>query len=492
MNQSYFKFLITFQLVIIITGCQPKEKENKESGNPDSMVDSEADLDLIKQVNVLPTESNPLARYVEIELATAGSVSLEFWHPDGPHFEKRFAPIDTNHLLPLIGLSADSTVHLVVHATSDNQEEATEILSFETEALPFPAPEFEVLVPMEPDGVITIIGVPSDGSPQITASYFGIDRTGEVVWIGRNGFLTRSAMLMEPYLDQTFIDLNSKRSNGFINYSILNPTSDVISTIETSLAGHHDLTVLPNGNIVILTHQEQIVMLQDGETKELRGDLVVEIQADGQVIWKWNSFDYLDPSTFQIPKNDSNDWTHGNNLQYLPETDELLVGFRNLNLLVTIDRSTSEITRRFGEDGDYALTNGRWFYGQHNSILQEDGTLTIYDNHYIKDQTNTSRVVQYSVDETAKTMEETWSIDLEHFYRSGGEAALLEKEGLLISAGGSAEKHGVPIQIFQTDANRNEVWRIHMDSESVPFVYSTSRLVSGTRMAPEDQTPSDD
>lgn len=492
MKQNHFKALVTFQLLSIITGCQPKEKENQESGNPDSMVDSGAHLVLIKQVNLLPTESNPLARYVEIELATAGSVSLEFWHPDGPHFEKRFAPVDTNHLLPLIGLSADSTVHLVVHAMSNNQAEATEIISFETEPLPFPPPEFEVLVPMEPDGVITIIPVPSAGSPQITASYFGIDRTGEVVWIGRNEFLTISPWFMEPYLDQSFLDLNPKKSNSLNNYSILNPTSDVVSKIETSLSLHHDLAVLPNGNIVGITNKKQIVLLQDGETKELRGNLVVEMQPDGQVIWEWNSFDYLDPSSFQVPENESNDWTHGNNVQYLAETDELLIGFRNLNLLVTVDRSTSEITRRFGEDGDYALTNGQWFYGQHHSTLQDDGTLTIYDNHHIEDQTGTSRVVQYSIDETAKTMEQNWSLDLEYFYRSGGEVTLLENGEILISAGGRGQsRERVPIQLIELDANKNEVWRAHLGRESIPIVYRTSRLVSGVPMAPEDWTSSE-
>jgi hypothetical protein len=491
MKQNHLKAIATFQLFSIITGCQPKEKESQRCSDPDSMVDSGAHLDLIKQVNLLPSESNPLACYVEIQLATAGSVSLEFWYPDGPHFEKRFSTVDTNHLLPLIGLSADSTVHLVVHAMSDNQAEATEILSFETEPLPFLPPEFEVLVPMEPDGVITIVAVPSEATPGITASYIGIDRTGEVVWIGRNEHLTRSAWFIEPYLDQSFLDLNPKKSDSLITYSILNPASDVISKIETSKALHHDLAVLPNGNIVGLTVKKQTVLHQDGETKELRGDLVVEMQPDGQVIWEWNSFDYFDPSTFQVPANESNDWTHGNNVQYLAETDELLLGFRNLNLVITIDRTTSEITRRFGEDGDYTLTDGQWFYGQHHSTLSVDGTLTIYDNHHIKDETWTSRVVQYSIDEAAKTMEENWSFDLEYFYRSGGEATLLENGGMLISAGGGQTQEGVPIQLIELDANKNEIWRAHIGRESLPIVYRTSRLVSGVPMAPEDQTPSD-
>jgi hypothetical protein len=493
MKLKCLKTLFWLQLLGIHTGCQPEEKQNQESGNPDSIVDSGAESKLIKQVNVLPTESNPLARYVEVELIEKASVSLEFWRSDGPHFERKFAPIDTHHLLPLIGLTADSTIHLVVHAKSDNDEEATEILSFETEPLPFPALDFLIPVAMEPDGVITVFAVPSDEAPDINASYVGVDRAGEVVWIGRNEHITSGAKFLEPSFNQSFVDLSPQSSNGISSYATLNITSDVVATVQTPLTLHHDLSILPNGNMVGLVKEARKVLLQNGQSKTLKGDKIVELDPSGQVVWKWSSFDYLDPSSFIVPENGTNNWTHANNVQYLPETDELLVGFRNLNLLVTIDRSTSAITRRFGENGDYTLTNGQWFYGQHHSTLQDDGTLTIYDNHYDEEVNANSRVVQYRINESAKTIEELWTLDLGYFYRSGGEATPLENGGALIAAGGKGGTNNIDtiIQVFEIDANQREVWRVQLSKTSLPVVYRTSRLVSGTRMAPEDQTPSE-
>jgi hypothetical protein len=492
MISKSLKTLFLFQLLGANTGCQPKEKQNQESGNLDSIVDSGAHADLIKQIKVLPTESNPLARYIEVDLLEAATVRLEFWSADGPHFEKQFAPVDTHHLLPLIGLAADSTIHLVVHAQSDTHEEATEILSFETDPLPFPALEFLIPVPMEPDGVITIFAVPNEEAPEINASYVGVDRAGDVVWIGRNEKTTSPSKCLKRDSDQFFIDLSPEVLESTKRYATLNTTSDVVRTVETPLALHHDLAVLPNGNLVGLVSQTQMVELQEGQTKALRGDRVVELNAGGQIIWEWSSFDYLDASLFKVPKNGTNEWTHANNIQYLPETDELLVGFRNLNLLVTIDRSTSAITRRFGKNGDYTLTNGQWFSGQHHSTLQEDGTLTIYDNQYKKGENRNSRIVQYRVDETTKSIEEQWAVDLGFFYRSGGEVSLLENGGLLIAAGGmGGSDEDATIQVFELDANQNEVWRVELSKESLPLVYRTSRLESGTRMAPEDQTPSE-
>lgn len=481
--QSRTGWIQQIVLVLGLVSCMPNSN--------DSNVDSESSSGFIEEVNLLSTESNPLARYVEVALTTEGSVTLEFWHSNGPHFEKSFDAVDTDHFLPLIGLSADSTVHLVVHAKSGDQIESSDIFSFETVPLPFPSPEITILNPMEPDGVITVFAIASDDSPQINASYIGIDRTGEVVWIGRNGHTTENARFIEPYLNESMIDFAGKRSNNIINYSILDAASEVIFNIESSVTLHHDLGVLPNGNIVALAGQSQEVLLENGETKALRGDLVVELQLDGQIVWEWNSFDYLDPSTFQTPANDANDWTHGNNVQHLPATDEVLVGFRNLNLLLTIDRETGEITRRIGENGDYTLTSGQWFYGQHHSTLTENGSLTVFDNHFNTSEDLNSRVVQYQIDEAAKTIEEVWSIDLGHFYRSGGEASLLETGGILINAGGSSTRNSTPIQFIEIDENNTEIWKARLSRESIPLVYRSNRLVSGTRMAPEDETPSE-
>lgn len=485
------KVLFLFQLFGIHTGCQPKENQNQESGNLDSVVDSGVHADLIKQINVLPTKSNPLARYIEVELLEAASVRLEFWSADGPHFEKQFSPVDTHHLLPLIGLAADSTIHLVVHAQSHTHEESTEILSFETEPLPFPPLDFLIPVAMEPDGVITIFAIPSE-EVEINASYVGVDRAGEVVWIGRNEHLTRSSIFLEPFTQQSFVDLSPQSLSEVNKYDTLNITSDVTATVETPMTFHHDLSVLPNGNLVGMVSETRNIVLQDGQNKAIRGDRIVEINPDGEVVWKWSTFNYLDPRSYEVPENGSNDWTHGNNIQYLPDTDELLVGFRNLDLLVTIDRSTKEITRRIGENGDYTLANGQWFYGQHHSTLQEDGTLTIYDNHYVKNEERKSRIVQYSIDESAKTIEERWTLDLGYFYRSGGEASLLENGGVLINAGGmGGSDEDATIQVFEIDANQKEVWRVELSTESLPTVYRTSRLISGTRIPPEEQTPSE-
>ena len=481
---KYIHILFLLQMFGIQTSCETKDNAI------DSTVDSSSSIGFIEQVNVVPTESNPLARYVDVALSEKGSISLEFWHSGGPHFNKRFTAVDTDHFVPLIGLSPDSTVHFVVHARSGDQSESSDIFSFETDSLPFPAPEFTILNPMDPDGVITIFGVTDQLNPEITASYVGIDRAGEVVWIGRNQMRGPTHCgFLEPYSDELLLEAYPLKAKDWDTRGILNQTSDLVETMDSPLMTHHDFAILPSGNILGLVAERQNVRLQNGEDSPIRGDRIVEFRPDNQVVWEWSAFDFLDPSSFTPPKNGNIDWTHANNLQYLPQTDEILVGFRNLDLLVTIDRSTKEITRNYGEDGDYTLASGQWFAHQHHGTLTEDATLTVFDNNYGEDQYSTSRVVQYRINETLKTMEETWSVELGYFYRDAGQAALLENGGLLIAAGGGVREEDVPVQIIEFDSNKEEIWNVQ--SNSLSDVYRTSRLVSGVPMPPEDWTSSE-
>ena len=161
------------------------------------------------------------------------------------------------------------------------------------------------------------------------------------------------------------------------------------------------------------------------------------------------------------------------------ETNELLVSFRNQNQIMTISRDSSEVTRTFGDDGDYTLTSGTWFKGQHQACLSPDGILTVFDNRYPSADSLNSRVVQYQIDEETKTAEQIWEVDLGHRYRSGGEASVLPNGHLRITAGGARRSEGATVQVLEYDENQELIWHVELPSDDIPMVFRSSQISAG-------------
>ena len=113
----------------------------------------------------------------------------------------------------------------------------------------------------------------------------------------------------------------------------------------------------------------------------------MDIDPNGNVVWGWSSFDYLDINRHLqgFP-----DWTHSNALVYTADGN-LLLSMRHQSWILKIDYAngtgSGNILWKLGEDGDFTLLGGdpsQWFYGQHYpSILNTNGsqtTMAVYDD----------------------------------------------------------------------------------------------------------------
>ncbi|GAA0425194.1 arylsulfotransferase family protein [Leifsonia naganoensis] len=85
--------------------------------------------------------------------------------------------------------------------------------------------------------------------------------------------------------------------------------------------------------------------------------------------------------------------------------ERLLVSSRHTHTVYAIDRSTGEVEWRFGgKKSDIAVPDDAAFAWQHDVRAQDDGTITLFDNHlYSSSAGGTSRGLAFRVDETAKT-----------------------------------------------------------------------------------------
>ena len=139
--------------------------------------------------------------------------------------------------------------------------------------------------------------------------------------------------------------------------------------------GHHDIEVLPNGNVLLIakefmTAAEAIAEGRDPgalNTGRLESEKIVEVRrtgpTTGEIVWEWRVWDHLiqdfdttkdnhgvvgeHPELIDInfgetnPNGNDDDWLHANSIDYNPDLDQIVVSVRQFGELWVIDHSTT-------------------------------------------------------------------------------------------------------------------------------------------------------
>jgi hypothetical protein len=174
---------------------------------------------------------------------------------------------------------------------------------------------------------------------------------------------------------------------------------------------HHQPEELPNGNFLSMeAFPKAIENYYTSEhdknapraTQVVMGDQIIEFTPKGEVLWRWNTFDYLDPfkigfDTFWsywpirgFPK--ALDWSHGNGVHYDKRDDSIIASFRNLDAVIKIDRKTKEIKWILSRDIGWSPelrkkllkpvgTNFQYPSHQHNPRVTPDGNVVLFNNN---------------------------------------------------------------------------------------------------------------
>ena len=162
---------------------------------------------------------------------------------------------------------------------------------------------------------------------------------------------------------------------------------------------HHDVDKLPNSNILALLWEPMSVANQaavrgGAEGTELDGlmyaDAIVELDYQTkEVVWEWHVQDQLRPfSDYPLLELLSRaEWTHANSIDYLPAgnsfngRESILMSLRQLDLIIIIDKETSEIVWQWGP-GEISK--------QHDATLLDNGHILVFDNGVFRSPTNSS------------------------------------------------------------------------------------------------------
>jgi len=262
----------------------------------------------------------------------------------------------------------------------------------------------------------TLFGPMGSNTTYLIDSYGRIVNTWESdyspnlsVYLLENGNLLRS--VKKPYGENMGAGVEMLTWDGSVVWEYTFYSPDYIQ--------HHDIEPLPNGNVLILAHEdksysEAIAMgrnpslISEGS---LLPEFIVEVEptgpTTGNVVWEWHFWDHLiqDFDTakanfgavaehselldINFMKHGGADWIHANAVAYNPELDQIAISSRPLNEIYIIDHSTTS-AEAAGHNGGNSGMGGDILYRWGNPRAYDAGTggdqqfFSEHDVHWIK------------------------------------------------------------------------------------------------------------
>lgn len=312
---------------------------------------------------------------------------------------------------------------------------------------------------LTPEPGVTMI-LASEKGPNAHTYSIAVDNDGSIVGMFEDEFygFTRDGSMLFFQPPVTFIE-----------YEPLEGQINTVVLIDTSLAMHHDLKKLPNGNFLSLDRKDRTVtsfpidvsdqsLIADVEVID---DVVIEIDPFGNTVNEWSMMDMLDSrrigflSLKQI--RGSYDWGHANSVSYDEEQDSILVSLRAQDAIVSFDKASGTLNYILGNhnnwDSDlqeYLLNpvgEVDWPYGQHDIQPLGQNKYSLFDNgnyraspfSVVTEDTITeatySRSVVYEVDPVARTISTLFEFrpDPAIFARAVGSTQVLPETGNMLS-----------------------------------------------------------
>ncbi len=235
-----------------------------------------------------------------------------------------------------------------------------------------------------------------DVTGQIIHTWKGSNHPGESVYLRPNGNLLRTYRI--PGLPGSNINgigggLREYRWDGTVIWDFQLATA--------SQQSHHDITILPNGNIVMLTFDNvgQAAAIAAGRDpasvsgSSFLSETIVEVDpATNNIVWQWKLWDHLiqdfDPNqanfgvisdhpelvnlNYPLENPAWGDWLHCNGVDYNEEFDQLVISSRAFSEVWIIDHSNpdSDLIYRWGNPEAY----GRGTKSDQQLFKQHDPT----------------------------------------------------------------------------------------------------------------------
>ena len=204
-----------------------------------------------------------------------------------------------------------------------------------------------------------------------TATYL-IDNCGTKVYEWNSNYLPAAAVYL---LENGNLLRTNRLANTTFTFGgsgggieILDPNSNVIWSYEVnsdSTLAHHDLDILPNGNILILAVETISAQEANDYGSAINADryseMILEVNpSTSQIVWEWHAWDHLiqdtDPNLLNYGTISEHsrrininyafdgtdpDWLHANSIDYNADLDQIIINSPTFNEFWIIDHSTT-------------------------------------------------------------------------------------------------------------------------------------------------------
>jgi len=174
----------------------------------------------------------------------------------------------------------------------------------------------------------------------------------------------------------------------------LDPRGD-IAWEHTDLLQHHDFNPTPNGNVLYLAREltpskeaERVkggMPDSDHEDDGVYEDVLREVDRDGKIVWEWRLKDHFPYDNYPLrPTSNRHEFAHANTC-YVQADGNILVSFRQINLVILVNRQTNEI--------DWEMADRSWG-GQHDCQQLDNGNIILFANGSEQSSPEHSRILE--------------------------------------------------------------------------------------------------
>lgn len=412
---------------------------------------------MVEKTQLDPSGINPLAALVDLWLPTYGRVKVTVNGKNGPqgnitHLLQETTP---RQRVPILGLYPDYN-NVVDLAFTDMEGKVRGSTRINIQTKPITIADFpkwkllkSSLAKIEPG--INLINYPGMSEADASLPYM-IDNEGELRWVLD---LKKSAELQHLSIS---VGLKRTKQGTYIAGDQAKPRIveiDVFGNLirqwdleQKGYKFHHEVTESQDGNFLVAVTKTS-ARLRNGEPRV--NDFIIELDPKtNEVLNEWDLAKQLDTSRYEKPdgitppefSQSPNNWAHNNSIGEIGQ--DLLATVRyqgiisythagNLKWIVSPHKFWSSNHKPFllnpiSENGtlitDPAVINGDaridgfdWAWGPHTPVALSETNFLVFDNGYNRNwipnfsgtTKNYSRVVEYKIDLTNKTVQQLWS-----------------------------------------------------------------------------------
>ncbi len=207
------------------------------------------------------------------------------------------------------------------------------------------------------------------------------ERTGKILWAYRTEDIT---------LALADVDYFPERGTFFTSIQLIASEVDLAGNILyqfPSAYAHHDLDYLPGLGLAFLYFR----ILEDYEdfTPRLSDGIAITDPDTEELLWDWHTEDFIEADDYDeediqnMLLNLAYDWTHSNDLDYLPEHQVFSLNVRNLDRVLFVEYPSGNIVAQIGDKT--GLCEGLWSHIHEIDWLEVNpdklaGSFLMYNN----------------------------------------------------------------------------------------------------------------